>query len=39
VIYRSEVLPIIALIGELTFAVQRLVQLAEGDDGEEEDED
>ena len=38
--YRQEVLTIMGLIGDLTFAVQRLLQLIEGDDGEEEaDED
>ena len=36
VTYRQEVLTIMGLIGDLTFAAQRLRQLAEGDDGEEE---
>ncbi len=39
VIYRQEVLTIMGLIGDLTFAVQRLLQLAEGEDGEEEEAD
>ena len=40
VIYRQEVLTIMGLIGDLTFAVVRLVRMIEGDDGQEEaDED
>lgn len=40
VIYRREVLTIMWLIGDLTFAVQRLLAIVEGIDGEEEaDED
>ena len=40
VIYRNEVLTIMGLIGDLTFAVLRLVQMIEGNDGQEEaDED
>jgi hypothetical protein len=39
VIYRQEVLTIMGLIGDLTFAAQRLVQLIEGEDGEEEETD
>jgi hypothetical protein len=40
VIYRQEVLTIMGLIGDLTFAVLRLVEMVEGGGGEEEtDED
>jgi hypothetical protein len=37
VIYRLEVLTIMTLIGDISFALDRLIQLLEGDDGEEED--
>lgn len=39
VIYRNEVLTIMGPIGDLTFAVLRLVEMVEGGGGEEEDED
>jgi hypothetical protein len=39
VIYRQEVLTIMGLIGDLTFAVQRMVRLIEGEDGEEEEDE
>jgi hypothetical protein len=40
VIYRNEVLTNMGLIGDLTFAVLRLVEIVEGGGGEEEtDED
>jgi hypothetical protein len=37
VIYRIEVLTIMTMIGDISFAMDRLIQLLEGDDGEEED--
>jgi hypothetical protein len=37
VIYRQEVLTTMGLIGDLTFAVQRMLQLIEDEDGEEEE--
>ena len=39
VIYRLEVLTIMAMIGDISFAMERLLELLEGgaDDGEEED--
>lgn len=39
VIYRNEVLTIMGLIGDLTFAVLRLVEMVEDGSGEEDDED
>jgi hypothetical protein len=36
VIYRSEVLTIMGLIGDLTFAMERLLALVEGDEAEED---
>jgi hypothetical protein len=38
VIYRLEVLTIMTLIGDIGFAMDRLIQRLEGDDGEEEED-